>query len=83
MKLGICAAPIHAVEKENETDEQSGRHIQRQFPQQSQQGNARTKFLLGQNRGKNCRFRELSMDEIQKCWKMPYRQRQKKSQTLV
>ena len=28
------------MEKENETDEQSGRHIQR--PQQSQQGNAKT-----------------------------------------
>ena len=42
MKLGICAAPIHAVEKENETDEQSGRHIQFQIPQQSQQGNAKT-----------------------------------------
>ena len=42
MKLGICAAPIHAVEKENETDEQSGRHNQLQIPQQSQQENAKT-----------------------------------------
>ena len=29
------------MEKENETDEQSDRHIQRQIPQQSQQGNAK------------------------------------------
>ena len=36
----LCSSA--SVEKENDIDEQSRRHTQRQTPQQSQQGNAKT-----------------------------------------
>ena len=36
----LCSSA--SVEKENDIDEQSRRHTQRQMPQQSQQGNAKT-----------------------------------------